>query len=79
MTDFNKMSLDGTAERFQGTVFPANPFNPEGDCDALRKAMKGFGKISAYYLPKSVIVTSPKSWKNGGMQRWVAFPGACCW
>ena len=28
----------------QGTVHPANPFNPEDDAKALRKAMKGLGK-----------------------------------
>ena len=30
----------------QGTVKPANPFNPEEDGKRLRKAMKGFGKLS---------------------------------
>ena len=30
----------------QGTVRPANPFNPEEDAKRLRKAMKGFGKLS---------------------------------
>ena len=31
----------------QGTVRPANPFNAEEDAKRLRKAMKGFGKLSA--------------------------------
>jgi len=29
--------------KVQGTVFPANPFQPDRDADILRKAMKGFG------------------------------------
>ena len=33
----------------QGTVKPANPFNPEEDGKRLRKAMKGFGKLSVFF------------------------------
>lgn len=32
----------------QGTVKPVNPFDPENDCNVLKKAMKGIGEIYLY-------------------------------
>ena len=30
-------------ENYQGTIFPAANFNPDGDCQALSQAMRGAG------------------------------------
>ena len=32
------------------TLVPFEPFNAEQDCETLRKAMKGFGKLVLYIL-----------------------------
>ena len=44
--DLARMQVQGTAETHYGTLRPAQPFNVEEDTKVLRKAMKGFGKIS---------------------------------
>ena len=42
----------------QGTVRPTNPFNPEEDAKRLRKAMKGFGKLTLTVCSASAFTIS---------------------
>ena len=54
--DFAKMSTMGTAEKFEGVIKPASPFDAEKDCEVLRKAMKGVGKKETNTLATLCIV-----------------------
>ena len=50
------MSTMGTAEKFEGVIKPASPFDAEKDCEVLRKAMKGVGKKETNTLATLCIV-----------------------
>ena len=39
----------------EGTLKPARPFNKENDCEILRKAMKGLGKLKLYNVLHYVV------------------------
>ena len=54
--DFGKMQVQGTAERMEGSIKPANPFSAEQDAEVLRKAMKGFGKEKQFLFVTYQIV-----------------------
>ena len=43
--EMSRMKFYGTAEAFNGTIKPVDPFQPEEDCKKIREAMQGIGTV----------------------------------